>query len=86
MLCCYMLGVMCCARALPSRLVATGGNDTLINVWDLQAAVPLATIYRPDEAVRALSFSADQSLLAYCQEHMPGQPGSVEVMDAQTGG
>lgn len=69
-----------------TRLLATGGNDTLICVWDLQGAVPATIIYRPDEAVRALSFSADQSLLAYCQEDVPGQSSNVEVMDAKTGG
>jgi len=74
------VGSCCC------RLLATGGNDTLICVWDLQGAVPATIIYRPDEAVRALSFSADQSLLAYCQEDVPGQSSNVEVMDAKTGG
>lgn len=81
--CCLCCGVLCC---LPPRLLATGGQDTLIHVWDLQQAVPQTTIYRPDEAVHALSFSADQALLAYCQEPLPGQPGSVEVMETTTGG
>lgn len=66
-------------------MLATGGNDTLICVWDLQGGVPATIIYRPDEAVRALSFSADQSLLAYCQEDVPGQSSNVEVMDAKSG-
>lgn len=72
-------------RVCCNRLLATGGNDTLICIWDLQQAVPQTVIYRPDEAVRALSFSADHALLAYCQEHVQGQPSSVEVMDAKTG-
>jgi WD40 repeat protein len=59
--------------------------DTLICIWDLQQAVPATIIYRPDEPVRALSFSADTALLAYCQEDVPGQPSSVEVMDTKTG-
>lgn len=67
------------------RLLATGGADTLICIWDLHQAVPHTIIYRPDEAVRALSFSADHALLAYCQDHVPGQPSTVEVMDTKTG-
>lgn len=73
----------CCCRHC--RLLATGGNDTLICIWDLQYGVPQSVIYRPDEAVRALSFSADQSLLAYCQEDVPGQSCNVEIMDVKTG-
>ena len=65
--------------------MATGGNDTLICIWELQAGVPSSMLYRPDEAVRALSFSADQALLAYCQDEVPGQTSSVEVMDTKTG-
>lgn len=68
-----------------TRLLATGGMDTLICIWDLQQAVPATIIYRPDEPVRALSFSADTALLAYCQEDVPGQPSSVEVMDTKAG-
>lgn len=77
-----------CVDRLPGiacRLLATGGMDTLICIWDLQQAVPGTIIYRPDEPVRALSFSADTALLAYCQEDVPGQPSSVEVMDTKTG-
>jgi WD40 repeat protein len=78
--CVLALLAACCIR-----LLATGGNDTLICIWDLQQAVPQTVIYRPDEAVRALSFSADHAMLAYCQEHLQGQPSSVEVMDPKTG-
>lgn len=60
--------------------------DTLICIWDLQQAVPQTVIYRPDEPVRALSFSADQALLAYCQEEVVGQPSSVDIMDTKSGG
>lgn len=69
----------------PTRLLATGGSDTLVCIWDLQQCVPQTVIYRPDEPVRALSFSADAALLAYCQGDTPGQPSSVEVVDVKTG-
>lgn len=67
------------------RLLATGGSDALICIWDLQQCVPSTIIYKPDDPVRGLSFNADASLLAYCQGDPAGQPSSVEVVDVKTG-
>jgi len=72
------------------RLMASGGMDAQVCIWDLQSATPLSVVYLPDEAVRALSISSDQQLLAYCCQ-AAGSPqqqqgSSLDVVSVNSGG
>lgn len=66
------------------RYLATGGGDALICLWDLQAAVPQAVNSLPNDRLRALSFSADQQLLAYAVADTNGYT-NVEVVSVVSG-
>lgn len=59
--------------------------DAQICLWDLHTATPVAMVYQPDQAVRALSFSADQQLLAYSTDAAPGQQASLDILALATG-
>lgn len=67
------------------RFLASGGYDASICIWDLPSATPLAAVYTPDDAVRAMSFSSDHCLLAYSSQSAEGQQGSVDVVAVQSG-
>uniref|UniRef100_A0A383WKB9 Uncharacterized protein n=1 Tax=Tetradesmus obliquus TaxID=3088 RepID=A0A383WKB9_TETOB len=78
-------GVTALAVSSKDRFLASGGYDASICIWDLPSAAPLAAVYTPDDAVRAMSFSSDHCLLAYSSQSAEGQQGSVDVVAVQSG-
>ncbi|KAF6265927.1 WD40-repeat-containing domain protein [Scenedesmus sp. NREL 46B-D3] len=78
-------GVTALAVSSKDRFLASGGYDASVCIWDLPTATPLAAVYTPDDAVRAISFSSDHNLLAYSSQSAEGQQGSVDVVGVQSG-
>ncbi len=70
------------ARAPRRRYMASGGNDGLVSLWDLDDMMCLRTFARPDQTVRALSFSHEAKWLAYGSED---NGGMVDIVNVQTG-
>ena len=50
------------------QYMATGGNDALVALWDIQSMTCTSTITRRHKSIRSLSFSHDSKLLACCSE------------------
>jgi hypothetical protein len=71
---------LCLAQS--SGLVATGGNDGVVTVFDARAGVPLAALSMFDAPVRAVSLNSDGRLVA------APQPGTLEIcsLDGVVGG
>lgn len=59
--------------------------DAQICLWDLHTATPVSMVYQPDQAVRALSFNADQQMLAYSTDAAPGQQATLDIVAVATG-
>jgi WD40 repeat protein len=62
------------------RLLATGGADGAVRVWDPSLAIPLHTLTATRNPVNALAFSPDGRLLA-----TGGADGAVWIWDPATG-
>ncbi|KAF8071083.1 THO3 [Scenedesmus sp. PABB004] len=78
-------GVTAMAVSSKDQYLASAGMDGLVCVWDLASATPLSVAYGADDAVRALSFSCDHSMLAYSAQAGLGQGASLDVVSAKTG-
>ena len=68
---------------MPVRLLASGGSDALVSLWDMEEVICLRTFCRPDQSVRAMSFSSDGAWLAYVSED---GYGTIDVVGTATGG
>lgn len=62
------------------QLLATGGADTLVGLWDVPSMVCKTTLDSSKKFVRSVSFSHDSKIVAYCSEEE-----GVEVADGETG-
>jgi WD40 repeat protein len=62
------------------RLVASGGADNVVKLWDADTGRMLRTLYRHKERVNALAISSDGQLVVAVTDNR-----SVEVWDAVTG-
>jgi len=62
------------------KLLATGGADALVHVWNATELVCLRSFPRLDDSIRALSFSHDSALIAF-----GGKDTRFEVADVETG-
>ena len=49
-------------------MLATGGSDALVCIWDLQEIVCMRTIDRFKKPLKAVCFSCDGKVLASCTE------------------
>ncbi len=56
--------INCAALAPDDRLLASGGTDKTIRLWDLTTGKELAVLTGHDDVVRCLAFSPDGKLLA----------------------
>ncbi|GIL45328.1 hypothetical protein Vafri_2592 [Volvox africanus] len=72
----------CLAYSRDYKFLASGGSDALVSLWDMDEVICLRTYSRPDQSVRTLSFSHDNSWLAYCSED---GYGTIDVVSTQTG-
>jgi WD40 repeat protein len=68
------------AAAAKAELMASGGNDGLVNIWDLATGVSLRSVNVVETSVRALSFSRNMDMLA-----IAGDDPVVDVVDVNTG-
>ena len=51
------------------RILASGGNDGVVTVTDVQTCTSIKSFYVMDSGVKKLGFSADGKYLAYfCQD------------------
>src|SRR5262249_28484247 len=67
------------------HFLATGGNDRIVNLWDLRTGRIARTI-RGMDVVACLNFSPDGNYLAVGNsEYDPGKPVSVTVWDVRSG-
>jgi WD40 repeat protein len=62
------------------KLMATGGSDALVGLWDVQSTVCTSTITRRSRFIRCVSYSYDSKLVACCSEE-----NGVDVSNAITG-
>eukprot|EP00300_Choanocystis_sp_HF-7_P004389 c13388_g1_i1.p1 GENE.c13388_g1_i1~~c13388_g1_i1.p1 ORF type:complete len:318 (+),score=52.95 c13388_g1_i1:22-975(+) len=70
-----------CIDVHPSnRYIATGGADAMVNVWDMEFQVSIATVPRLASPTNTISFSHDGNILA-----SGSTEGKVDMADTFTG-
>jgi WD40 repeat protein len=74
----HMAPCTCLAVSKSEELLATGGRDALVTVWDTSCMAAVQTFYGPDSPVASLSFSADSRWLAY-NGNTPQGKTTIEV-------
>ena len=62
-------------------VAASGGDDKLVKVWDVEAAKATATFFEHEKAVRGVCFSADGTCVVAC-----GDDAAINVWDTRTKG
>lgn len=62
------------------RSMATGGNDAIVGLWDVESMVCHTTISRQTKFIRSVAYSHDSKMIASCNEE-----DGVDIADAQTG-
>src|SRR6185295_12118104 len=66
-------------------LLASGGSDRMIRLWDARTAGLRATLGPHAGKVEALAFSPDGSRVAAATEVGEGSPGEVKLWEVATG-
>lgn len=74
----HMAPCTCLALSQSEGLLATGGRDALVTVWDTSCMAAVQTFFGPDAPVLSMSFSADGRWLAYNGTNTQGK-ATVEV-------
>lgn len=77
---CHSSSCYCMALSRSGKLLATGGADASVGIWDLAHVAPLRSVVRMDQPVRSIAFSADSSYVAYA-----GEDPVVEVVSVSSG-
>ena len=67
-----------CLLLLP-RVLASGGGDALVSIWDLTSMACVRTLTRMDGPVRDLSVTRDGQYVAYASEPLPVDSGASQV-------
>ena len=62
------------------KKLATGGNDALVGLWNVQSLTCTATISRRTKFIRSVAFSFDSKIVACCS-----QEKNIDIADASTG-
>jgi len=62
------------------QMLATGGADALVGLWDVPSMVCKTTIGRRTKFVRSVNYSHDSKIVAYCSEEE-----GVDLADGETG-
>ena len=77
----------------PNSVMASGGGDALVSIWDLSSVACVRTLTRMDGPIRDLSLSKDGQYVAYGTEPLPAVDttvlqsikGIVEIASIRTG-
>ncbi|KAL6752764.1 THO complex 3 G protein beta subunit [Haematococcus lacustris] len=72
--------VYCLAMSKDCKLLASGGGDGLIALWDLDTGLCVRSWAHMDHPVRIMSMSGDGSMLAYATEQ-----NELEILSVRTG-
>jgi len=75
------------------RVLASGGGDALVSLWDLTSMACVRTLTRMDGAIRDMSITRDGNYVAYAAEPLPSvdtsvsnnKGGVVEIASVKTG-
>jgi WD40 repeat protein len=62
-------------------LLATGGNDALLTIWNTACTELINTIYQIDFPCNSVGISHDGSMLAYTGASEKGRLASVEIAE-----
>ena len=81
----HSIGPECVAFDPDGALLATGGHDRTVILWDVAAGKKLKTLYH-ENLVQGVSFSADGKILASCDGlyNRPEEPGAAKLWDVAT--
>jgi WD40 repeat protein len=78
---CHIMPCVGLAVSTGGALLATGGNDATVTVWDTAANAMLACLYQPDAHCNHVGISHDASMLAYSGAPDSGRLVSLEVAE-----
>ena len=78
---CHLMPCVGLALSQDGALLATGGNDAIVTVWDTSRNVIVNSIYQIDYPCNNVSISHDGSWLAYTGATEKGRAVSVEVAE-----
>lgn len=81
----HQRGPECVAFNPDDNLLATGGHDRTVILWDVASGKKLKTLYH-ENLVQGVAFSADGRILASCDGlyNRPEEPGEVKLWDVAT--
>lgn len=78
---CHLMPCVGLALSRDGALLATGGNDAIVTVWDTASTVMVNSIYQIDYPCNNVSISHDGAHLAYTGATEKGRVASVEVAE-----
>jgi WD40 repeat protein len=69
------------AMSQDGTLLATGGNDALVTIWNTANTELINNIYQMDSPCNCVGISHDGSMLAYTGAREKGRIASVEIAE-----
>jgi WD40 repeat protein len=78
---CHIMPCVGIALSPSGALLATGGNDATVTVWDTAGNDIVSCIYQPDSHCNHVSISHDSAMLAYSGAPEKGRLVSLEIAE-----